>query len=239
MASPDAPRAAPAQRVRGDDNHKIALILLIRGLRNSAPSTGSDPIHGSCEMFRYCAACSRPAIAKLCPSRSSTVVVAVRRVIAGMVVPEIVTALVKSSSLTSGLIDRLMIPWLEDRRAEPQEHAKIFELDGRRGDTDARGHRDRHRNLAASLETRGFAGQGHEIGLSQPLQQALSLERGYQAVDLQLWLLTISAKIMPNGEPTLAPTSVPAAWKMPLPTGAQIPAGAQLVVVVVGPPASS
>src|SRR3984957_11864085 len=40
----------------------------------------------------------------------------------------------------------------------------------------------------------------------------------------------------PNGEPTLAPTSVATVWKMPLPEGAQIPAGAQLVVVVVGPP---
>ena len=51
-------------------------------------------------------------MAKLWPSLSSTVVVALRNRIDGIVVPEIVTALVKSSSLTSGLIDRLIIPLL-------------------------------------------------------------------------------------------------------------------------------
>ena len=74
------------------------------------PSTGIDPIHGNCEIFRESVVCSRPAIAKLCPSRNSMVVVAVRRVSAGIVVPEMLTALVKSSALTSGLIDRLITP---------------------------------------------------------------------------------------------------------------------------------
>jgi hypothetical protein len=49
-------------------------------------------------------------MAKLWPSRNSTVVRARRVVRAGIVVPEIVTALAKSSALTSGTSFKLMTP---------------------------------------------------------------------------------------------------------------------------------
>ena len=54
--------------------------------------------------------CSRPAIAKLWPSRSSIVVLVWRLDRAGMSKPEMRTALTKSSSLTDGARRRLMMP---------------------------------------------------------------------------------------------------------------------------------
>src|ERR1700704_1965966 len=80
-------------------------------LLNREPSTGTDPSQGSCERRRVSWACNRPAIAKLCPSRNSIVVIASRLISDGTVVPEIVTALEKSSSLTSGAIRRLIKPF--------------------------------------------------------------------------------------------------------------------------------
>ena len=49
-----------------------------------------------------------PAIANVCPSRSSTSVSARREVSAGTRKPSITIALLKSSELTSGLIFRLI-----------------------------------------------------------------------------------------------------------------------------------
>ena len=57
-------------------------------LLNSAPRT-TDPIQGSCETLRALSDDSRPAIAKLWPSRSSIVVRASRLVSDGTVKPEI------------------------------------------------------------------------------------------------------------------------------------------------------
>ena len=56
-------------------------------------------------------------MAKLWPSRNSTVVVASRLTSEGTVVPEIVTALAKSSSLTEGARRRLMTPFERGRSA--------------------------------------------------------------------------------------------------------------------------
>src|SRR5262249_13841882 len=53
-------------------------------LPNRGPRTGTEPIQGSCEMLRRLFSCSRPAIEKLWPSRSSTVVRASRLLIDGM-----------------------------------------------------------------------------------------------------------------------------------------------------------
>src|SRR5215475_6126029 len=80
-------------------------------LLNKAPRTGTDPSQGICDRSLRSLACSRPAIAKLWPSRSSIVVTASRLISDGTVVPEIVTALAKSSSLTSGAIRRLIRPF--------------------------------------------------------------------------------------------------------------------------------
>src|ERR1700740_3001716 len=131
-------------------------------LRNSAPSTGTEPSQGICEVRRRSLACRRPAIAKLWPSRSSIVVTASRLMSDGMVVPEIVTALAKSSSLTSGAIRRLLMP-LERT------------VGGRAA--------DRNWKFAASQELSGIPGQRHQIGFGQSANQSLCFEGGDQHID--------------------------------------------------------
>ena len=59
-------------------------------LRNSAPSTGTSPSQGSCEIAFWPTLCSRPPITKLWPSRSSTVVEARRTISGGTEMPPIV-----------------------------------------------------------------------------------------------------------------------------------------------------
>src|SRR5262245_2869154 len=80
-------------------------------LPNNAPRIGTDPIQGSWEIARRLSVCSRPAIEKLWPSRSSTVVRASRFVSDGTTNPLRVTANAKLSSLTDGARRRLMIPF--------------------------------------------------------------------------------------------------------------------------------
>src|SRR5262249_23370126 len=70
-----------------------------------------EPIQGSCETARRLSACNRPAMEKLWPSRSSTVVRASRLLIEGTLKPLIVTACAKLSSLTDGAKRRLMMPF--------------------------------------------------------------------------------------------------------------------------------
>src|SRR5262245_37104060 len=61
-------------------------------------------------MLRRLSACSSPAIEKLWPSRSSTVVRASRLLIDGTLKPDMVTACAKLSSLTDGASRKLMMP---------------------------------------------------------------------------------------------------------------------------------
>ena len=80
-------------------------------LRNSAPSTGTSPSQGNCEIAFWPLLCSRPPITKLWPSRSSTVVEA-RRTISGGTrdAGRSCTVWLMSSWLTSGSIFRLIRP---------------------------------------------------------------------------------------------------------------------------------
>lgn len=75
--------------------------LMIRAGTGMSPRPGTLRIDDSAVLF------SRPAMANVCPSRSSTSVSARREVSAGMRKPPMMTALLKSSELTSGLIFRL------------------------------------------------------------------------------------------------------------------------------------
>ena len=80
--------------------------------RNRAPSTGASPTHGNWSCAVLLVFCNRPPSMKLWPSRSSTVVEALRTISAGTEVPAIVTVLLVSIVLTSGLITRLIRPSL-------------------------------------------------------------------------------------------------------------------------------
>ena len=74
----------------------------IARLLNSQPRIGMSPMPGILRIESCTVLASRPAIANVCPSRSSTSV-SVRRVVsAGMRKPDTVTAFAKSSELTSG-----------------------------------------------------------------------------------------------------------------------------------------
>src|SRR5262249_12051239 len=80
-------------------------------LLTNLQGAGSEPIQGSCETLRGLSVCSRPAIEKLWPSRSSTVVRASRLSSDGMLKPFAFTAIAKLSSLTDGARRRLMMPF--------------------------------------------------------------------------------------------------------------------------------
>jgi hypothetical protein len=79
-------------------------------LRNRAPRIGTSPSHGIWSALRLWLVCSSPAMARLWPSRSSTVVLA-RRVDARNAAHRVGEV----GSLTSGSITRLMTrrpaPW--------------------------------------------------------------------------------------------------------------------------------
>ena len=60
----------------------------------SAPSIGMSPSHGTCDRLLELSDCNSPAMAKLCPLRSSIVVFALRTLIPGTVTSAIRTAVV-------------------------------------------------------------------------------------------------------------------------------------------------
>src|SRR4029077_17284066 len=85
------------------------LVLLMDLERNSSPRTGISPMPGTLEYWAVVRWSSKPAMPKLWPLRSSTVVSACRVAIAGNTKPLMVTALPKSSELTSGKTFRRMV----------------------------------------------------------------------------------------------------------------------------------
>ena len=122
---------------------------------------------------------SRPAIANDWPSRSSTSVSARRVVSAGIRKPEIVTPLLKSSALTSGLTcSRITSPAIVGLKFKPD--AELLEDDRHR----ARGPRDeRHRKLAARQEAGFLTVIGDQVRLGEALEVALVLQRPQHAAD--------------------------------------------------------
>ena len=121
------PGAAGATR-RGVTTATRSVSFCLR--RDRDPSTGTAPVAGSCGKSRFVVlqqtcdrSSGRPGMDRgLCASR---------RVRAGIVVPEMVTALLKSSSLTEGSICKIDGPARQHGRTEPKLNAEFLEFDGR------------------------------------------------------------------------------------------------------------
>ena len=124
--------------------------------------------------------CSRPAIAKLCPSRSSTVVLARRTISAGTVIAPTVIVVVGSIWLTSGSIFRLITPSPSTVgvKARPTPYflnSTVIVAEVRR---------DRNRKLAAGEEARGVARERRQVRLGEAAHHAALLQRLQQHVGL-------------------------------------------------------
>ena len=163
-------------------------------------------------------------MAKLWPSRSSMVVVAERSMMDGTVVPETVTALAKSSSLTVGLMDRLMMPELStvgrNLSCTPKGRHTGTSVHSRRWTGLAR-----HRNFPPARKLAVSPERATRFGSAKRCNSPL-VSSAVTRVSILTPLLTTSARMVPNGAPLrrhMAPTSVP------LPVGAQMPAGGRLV----------
>ena len=116
----------------------------------------------------------RPAMAKDCPSRSSTSVSARRVVSAGMRKPCSRMPLLKSSELTSGrTCRRIRSPAIVGLNVQP--HAELLELD--RDGVAVAALDDRHRELAAGEEAGLLAVVGDQVRLGQALEVAGLLQR--------------------------------------------------------------
>ena len=129
-------------------------------------------------------ACNSPAMAKLWPSRNSTVVFALRSVSSGIVVPLTTTGLVVRDFADVRREMQIDQAGVEHGRNEIEgdpagrklnrnrrNGARSARLDGRNG------------NLGAREEARLLAGLRNDIGLRQGLDQALILQRRNQRVD--------------------------------------------------------
>ena len=85
-------------------------ILLIRRAAEQRPEYRHRPDPGHLRDILSVTSLQQTGMAKLWPSRNSTVVRALRRTEPGMIVPAMVTALVKSSSLTEARPGGLITP---------------------------------------------------------------------------------------------------------------------------------
>ena len=98
--------------MRGDDDDKIGLVLLeVGGAKKRAKDwqvANPGQLIDGLGRLRL----SRPAMAKLCPSRSSTAVWALRSVKDGTVVPFMLRLLAVFTSVTDGFSCKLIMPLL-------------------------------------------------------------------------------------------------------------------------------
>ena len=118
-------------------------------------------------------------MAKLWPSRSSTVVRARRVVRDGITVPDNLTAFAKSSSLTSGMSFKLMTPRQNGRR-ETELHAEFLVDNGDRRESAVLRRNDRHWVFAAPAKKSAVSPDMYgrsPFGKDFLAASALSLER--------------------------------------------------------------
>ena len=145
-------------------------------LRNSRPRIGMSPMPGILPIVLVTVLFISPAIANVWPSRSSTSV-SVRRVdSAGTRKPSMMTALAKSSELTSGLTFRLMrsppsTVGVKLRRMPNSLNVMVTRVGARAGLHDRIG-------ILAAGEEAGFLAVGRDqVRLGQALEEALVLQR--------------------------------------------------------------
>ena len=155
------------------------------------------PIPGNSSSTCLVVCCIRPAIAKLPPDGNSTVVCARRTLSAGIVRPGAVivcpvvgsvvvppcnvNAPVLVSSLTSRRKPAVKcVPALQDDRRKREANAELFEFNR---DVTLIVTTRRHREFAASEETRRFARYGGEIGLGKDMDETDLIERLNDALE--------------------------------------------------------
>ena len=169
-------------QARRDEHHQLGLLGALGLALESGPMIGSLLRSGIaaasfCEMLFI-----RPAIANVCPSRSSTSVSARRVISAGMRNPESVRPLLKSSELTSGrTFSRITSPAMVGLKVRRMPNSLNTTGDRARGAL-----HDRDRELAAGQEARFLAVVGDQVRFGEALEPAGRLQRLEHAADAVL-----------------------------------------------------
>ena len=161
-----------------DDDHQIGLLLPVRGAAEQRAKDRHRADPGKLlDVALGLSSDSRPAIAKLWPSRNSTVVRASRLVSDGTLKPEICTACAKLSSLTDGARRRLMMPFARTVGVNVNCTPNGLYWMVMTGTPPVLpGCADGHRKFAAGQKRGGIAGERNQVGLGQSADQSFRFQ---------------------------------------------------------------
>ena len=150
-------------------------VVLIESLLKIWPTIGKSPKIGIRDVWPFVVVWIRPAMASVCPSRSSTIVCRTalvdrrdRSAVDGRAAGEIELAERRLDVQADSVVG-------QDVRQEGQIRAEILELDrhDRRAAGNRRALRHRERELTAGEESRGLAVEGEEVRLGEDLRQVV------------------------------------------------------------------
>ena len=153
-------------------------IVSIELALNQGPTIGRSPSPGIRVVVAFVSDWSSPAIASVCPSRSSTTVRALRSLIEGTMPPSDRRPLGEVELADDRLDVQPDHVVGQDLGKEGEDRAEPLELDGDHGRSarDRRALRDREREQPADQEPRGLAVECDQVGLGEDLGQAVDAQ---------------------------------------------------------------